>query len=568
MERIITIAESRLAELRHATASLVRTARRLGLSPEPSMIIDQKSRREQPQIRETNIIDGSELLESKQRHYVVAVVDCILTVPDGGVKAPGQWSIAGTLERTSIPGGEGQAPRAENEIFSRPQDRPKLEAFRLAPLKCDHCRVARHRVNTIVVQDAEGGKMLQLGKECATAYLGDRYDQEVAILQFDSFLSQTLDPFKEGAERGVGGARPPLQAWDADEVTSHACAAVRSLGWEPGWLPSRDTWSPRQRNPNATADVVRDTLNGIHLQGEALAERRRILATEQAELISTIEASKATNVAPVLIRALERRLTDNQIQAQKAAQPPPYEIEEQDRTKAAELIDWIRGQAIDPEKNQYLAELQAAFAPGWVSDARLGFAVSVVTARESALKREAQEQKRANSQHVAKKGDKIEFNAKLHEARAYGGDFPGTAYSFYDENGCAISWLTSTGGLFKQIRLLHPEMDETAVEAVLKGANFRLRATVKDHEIFRGEKTTKVKNLKVLEVLPDLAPAPPESEPELVPVPSLAPVPITQQKGLPPPPAGFSEIREVSITELVRSLRPPVEQPEQISLGL
>ena len=488
MERTITVAVHRLDELEKALASLRRTAKRLQIEPAPSLAIDWRTKREEEQQREVQIMDGGQVVDEQRSRRVVPVVDCALTLPEGGVKAEGEWHIAATLER--VDGPENGQGRSENEVFCHPEDLRKLEGFRTADLCCEHCKVRRYRTHTVVVEEAASGRMIQVGKECATAYLGDRYESEVGILQFQAFVSKMLDPFAEEAERGFAGVGAPVRAWDSDEILAHACACVRTNGWESAWLPETDPGERPQRNPKATCDFVKGMLVGTYLHGEALATEKAKLKSEREKAEQLLAAADAApGITDTLRAALGQRVGEAMLREQAGVAPPPYEIEEQDRVMAKNLLQWLSGQTPDPEKNRYMADLQAAFAPGWISEKRLGLAVSLVHAREIAAKREEFQRRKGLSQFVGTPGERRDFLADLVAARAYGGAFPGVAYKFYDENGSALCWMTSAG--------------------LPEGKRFRIKATVKKHEEFREEKVTQLGRVKVLEVLPDLQAAAP-----------------------------------------------------------
>ncbi|MDD2765785.1 MAG: hypothetical protein PHE83_17620 [Opitutaceae bacterium] len=511
MERTITVATSRVQSLEQAVRSLGRAAKRLGVAPLPLLSVNWSTRRELKQTSETAIMDGATLEDVDTRITVVAVVDCVITLPDCGASAPGQWRVAGVIERVRRE--DGSPGERTNEIFCDPKDLPKLEVFRHAELGCEHCQARRLRAKTLVLEEAASGRQIQVGKECAVNYVGDRYERDIESLHFQEFIGRVIDPYAEEAERGFRGCGGPLSAWDAEEVMAHANACVRTRGWQPAKIKAvgRLGFQEEMPNPDATSAHVKAVLTGEYLTVEALAAARAELSAARIKAEADLAAiKKAADATPVMIEIFSGILIEAQRREAGGIEGPPYDVTEADRAQAREQIAWLAAQTPDPEKDNFLASLKACFEPGWISEKRLSFAVALVRVRDLARTRAEIEAGRARSEFVGQPGERREFSVTVRTRIPYASQFgPGIIYLLHDDSGNTLKWMTSGTGL--------PE-----------GNTFKIKGTIKRHAEYRGEKQTELTRVKLIEE--PTKPAPPETgSPAQSPVRSEARLEMVEQ---------------------------------------
>lgn len=114
---------------------------------------------------------------------------------------------------------------------------------------CDHCNVRRSRSETFLCREVATGKIVQVGRQCLTAFLGgESYASIVARLAWP----QALEPSGGGDEEGCGGrwARP---APETTRVLALTVSVVRRFGWVSK-SAATDTALP-------TASIVQDLCN-------------------------------------------------------------------------------------------------------------------------------------------------------------------------------------------------------------------------------------------------------------------------------------------------------------------
>lgn len=107
--------------------------------------------------------------------------------------------------------------------------------------------------------------------------------------------------------------------------------------------------------------------------------------------------------------------------------------------------------------------------------------------KELAERERAAEERRANSEYIGKEGDKLEIEVKLNfrahyrvpSFRGYGEDSI-TCYNFSDVNGNTLVWKTS-GSLGAE-----------------DGDTVKIKATIKRHAEYKGEKQTELSRVKIL----------------------------------------------------------------------
>lgn len=377
--REITVAESATPDLEKVVRRLVRTAKRLGLTPEPRLEIDWSTRREVTQ-RRTSVSVGEDGAGSESHStYLVPVVTAHLQLPDtGAVQATGGWRVLGSLTKTDE-GLEVNAFAAANIPFIAPyRDHNRME--------CDHCRANRNRSKTIVIRDA-AGTTKQVGRECVHAYVTD-LALVLGALEFQELIVALLGGGDgEPVEYGFSGART-LRAFDTVDALTEVCACIRADG---RYIPSK-SWIKDDhhqdggyydRNPNATwRTVVRQ-----------MTERKRLTAQERLELAEKIERVEAemfaasvtaggANVDEV-VRTAAMAVISAKIAERRALGSMAevlYPLATEDAVKANELIAWL--ETVTAPDNEFLAALKDVAVAGFVSERKVALWAALPVAKE------------------------------------------------------------------------------------------------------------------------------------------------------------------------------------------
>jgi hypothetical protein len=159
-----------------------------------------------------------------------------------------------------------------------------------------------------------------------------------------------------------------------------------------------------------------------------------------------------------------------------------------DESKAVALaaLEWVRTEvpavaAADPD-NDYLYNLVQIGKLEAIEANMIGITVSLVSAYQRELKRRAAP---VTSEHVGTVGLRETFTLMVAERRniTYGDGTPGIILKFVDLSGNSLAWFTGSAGKFVQ------------------GKTYRVKATIKRHDEFRGVKQTTLNRVNILEEL-------------------------------------------------------------------
>jgi hypothetical protein len=152
---------------------------------------------------------------------------------------------------------------------------------------------------------------------------------------------------------------------------------------------------------------------------------------------------------------------------------------------AQKAIEWAANLGEDgTELNDYQYNIHVLAASGMIEFRSTGYASSIVGTymREHDLFPK-KEEKNVNSVHVGAVGDKleceVEFKSSFYKHGVNGGFY---IHKFVDANGNILVWMTGT-----------------SVDADI-GTKMKLRASVKDHGEFKGEKNTMLTRCKVTKI--------------------------------------------------------------------
>lgn len=348
--KIITVPTSSLDAVRKAYGRIIRAAKRLGVEMNPNgMKIVWETKRELTRKVETLIKEESEINSAGTRTYLVEVVDVELQIPNIGASS-GAWRVAGIV--CKVDHEEGSVAPEENEIWTEHQD--VRDRFRSAKLFCDHCKVNRFRVRTIVCREVATNRLVQVGVECGQHYVRDA-EKDVKALEFQEFVTNLID-VEFGEDEGAcwGGARR-LRAIDAEEAVAMVLAVIRE---DSGYVASsiENEWGDKEPNPAATWRKVLARLDESEPDAVHFPESRIAWAARRPTDADYEQAGKVLawlTAAEVFEAPVGRDLTF------------------EERRKLA--------------GSHFLRSLKTAFAPGWISDKRLAFGACVTRAYDRAM---------------------------------------------------------------------------------------------------------------------------------------------------------------------------------------
>lgn len=200
----------RLDEVKDKVAKLARRAERLGL-PAPTFEV---VREEEAHVVVTNGYAWT---------FTGAVQSFVVVRPSTAPIALDGWSFAATIEHL---GDAGNILRAHPAWAA-----PLPASYREDAPTCDHCRVARYRLETFVVH--KDGEYRRVGRQCLADYIGDASASRiVAMATIDRALSDALGDDWSGSG-GMYAACP-----------EHLLAATAFVIQKFGWLSrkvARDT---------------------------------------------------------------------------------------------------------------------------------------------------------------------------------------------------------------------------------------------------------------------------------------------------------------------------------------
>ena len=310
--------------------------------------------------------------------------------------------------------------------------------FRTAtPDDCDHCRTHRYRTDTFVVRHAETGEHKQVGRTCLKDFLG--HASPHAVAQFATLLALLEESLGADCEEGYGSGGE--RAFELATFLAWTVCAIEHCGWT-----SRT--KAKELGVAATADLV---LGRLYAKTKKEREQYGI--------------------------------------------PEPTEVAYKE---VAEALAWLEAQ--DSEGNDYLYNCQAIAELGVVKERTAGYAASIVSshrrAKEKVLRRAVLS---ANgTDHVGTEGKRGEFWLTLlavHEVDGYYGTTH--IHKFADRDGNAVVWFASNPMVVPGDAAGHGGGLEWGNERMIKGATYRVKATVKEHGAYDGQPQTKVTRVAV-----------------------------------------------------------------------
>jgi hypothetical protein len=324
-------------------------------------------------------------------------------------------------------------------IFSAAPEQTIPEQYRnAASTACDHCHTTRRRKNTFVLRNDSTTATQVIGRNCLADFLGTASASELlARFEFDRFLADLSSCEDEG--EGSGSRRSTTESTLG--YLTHVAACIRTLGWVSG-----------QMARNATED-------------------HPLCATSSSAWANMYPSPEAKRRGDVIL------------------------IIEADVALAKAAFEWAPSIEGDSDYCQNVRVLFASQEGSHVFTAKhSGTVASVVAVYLRHLDR-LEERKRvapAVDEFFGTVKVRGIFTLRLEAVKTFESDWGVTTlFRFIDEAGRPAVWFSSNAPVLNGDREL----------ALLHGYTFRVKATVKAHEIYRDRKQTTLTRLVVEEIV-------------------------------------------------------------------
>jgi hypothetical protein len=339
------------------------------------------------------------------------------------------WDLSATGEPTLVtrcaPGFEGTIDRTA-----------------LKPGGCDHCKTARHRTRTYLVE-GEDGTRIQVGSTCLKDFLG----HDVRFRWMDDG-ADLLDDDEGGFGWGGGG----MPAYDPLTVLRCAWAVIQMQG---GYVPSDGGALCRTPTKHVVEQALRPASRSA-LQKQYDHERGTAKLAEVKQAHGVKITRRTAEEAPgqaVLIR-------DYLLDDERWPAGSEYEIN---------LKTVLRAERVTPKHFGLLCSAPAAWARAVGAD----------------LRRQA-EQDSITNEHIGQAKDKIEVDVRVKSiaySESYFGYTPKTTtiYTLITADGHVLKWFSSNAALGHEAE-----------------KSFRIKATIKGHDEWQGTKQTVITRATVV----------------------------------------------------------------------
>ena len=149
------------------------------------------------------------------------------------------WKFIATIEHTEA-----------GNILRSATERALPVEYRTKKNVCDHCKTARRRKDTYVVQHDGFGELRQVGRSCIKDFLGHGNPDEIARY-FDNILALWSDLADVHDDEEYFGHAPLVE--ETDVYLAVAAESVRTNGWV-----AKSSW-----DGTPTASLARDYLNTV-----------------------------------------------------------------------------------------------------------------------------------------------------------------------------------------------------------------------------------------------------------------------------------------------------------------
>lgn len=312
----------------------------------------------------------------------------------------------------------------------------ELDAWRMGPIECDHCKAARHRKETFILR-GDGAEVpagmtrarvyKQVGRQCLAAFLGGRSAADIVVrLGWDAIVRGAAD--EEGMGEGGFGGGPDV--YDPAEFLAWCCAIARLDGFVTrAAAQASSEFSPLRATSSKVEWLLGDPPTG-ETRGDWEAARGHF-----------------------------------------APQSPDLE-------RAAATLAWARAL---PGRTDYEKQLRLVASQQTCQHKHAGILASTVPAYARELGEQVRRTARGPGEHYGAVGERYELTLTVEKVVPIEGFRPGepaVIATMRDAVGRCFMWRTSS-----------------SPGAV--GTTVAMKGTVKRHSEFRGEKQTELTRCRV-----------------------------------------------------------------------
>lgn len=271
-----------------------------------------------------------------------------------------------------------------------------LTPYRHTDCRCEHCNTMRRRNDVLVIQKAETGETMQIGRNCAADFF--RHEGAVGLLNVSDWVEQLSGGLEE-----TSGARVE-RIVTLKTLFEVAAAVVRTFGWV-----SRPMAMADDKLASTRSRVIDNLFPHLHMKKEEFAT---ITDADRAEAEAVIAW-----VMQQFVEKPEDQRTSFEHNVAAVIERPDGRLSYVRASNVNYLIWAINGYKRAEEKR-------------------------VEAERRERVKQQARE----TSAHVGEVGERIEVEVKLVLRRGFGSQF-GTMYlcKFEDAQGNCLIWKSTSG---------------------------------------------------------------------------------------------------------------------------
>lgn len=309
------------------------------------------------------------------------------------------------------------------------------EKYRYTDSICEHCNCKRVRKDTYLIYNEQTHEFKQVGKSCLNDFTNGLSAEQIA--KYISWFDEII----EGQEVMPMNSK---QYYSVEKLLLNAIETIKHYGFVSKAMAMESS----DRFIQTTSERVSDFMLIYRLFGK----QREIVQNEMERINYNAES-------------------------------------DENKKELAKMIEWLKNTDND---GQYISNLKIAVADTMCEYRDFGLIVSLPSAYFKAMEKEndriAREQRnaekmvlKANKQYVGRIGERIDINIQNIECVTSFDTLYGTMriYRIEDKNGNALIWKTSN-----------------FIDRVDKVTN--IKATIKDHSEYNGEKQTELSRVKII----------------------------------------------------------------------
>lgn len=313
---------------------------------------------------------------------------------------------------------------------------------------CDHCKVARRRLETFVVV-SDAGEYRQVGRQCIADFLGHKSPETLAAMA--GFVAEAR------ALAEAGGSSNEEGSLAVDYYLGFVSAAMTAFGWL-----SRSKARQEGAGVEPTADI----------------------AFNHAEFKPNFE------------RELKRRGEER------------LEVTDRDVARATAAMEWATELSdSEVEASDYLYNLRTIVRAGSVEPKTAGYAASVIIAYEKATDQLRKAAEKPVSNYVGTVGERRLFDVVVERVIESSSDFGVTfIYMMTDKDGNDIKWFASHLLRDADSRVVEQGKSVTIKATVKRHQEYkgRKQTAVNRAEVFVERPKNTKKNQKIAQALVDI----------------------------------------------------------------